>query len=117
MGQLPNAGELLRSIEAAATGAAGQDIATIQGFARDQLLRIEKLSIRLAEMIAQGEFEGDPEGQTDSLGILQDVITNFTKTLRGLAIITVEKVWNAIVDVVWKTLDTATGLVLPRPIP
>lgn len=112
-----NPGQLVSAIQAAATNAAGKDISTIQGFARDQVLRIEKLSIRLAEMIAQGEFKDDPEGQADFLGILQDIITNFTKTLRGLAVITIEKVWNAIVDVVWKALDSATGLTLPRPIP
>jgi hypothetical protein len=112
-----NPGQLLADIQTAATGAAGQDIASIQGFARDQLLRIEKLSIQLAEMIAQGEFKDDPDGQREFLGILQDLITNFTKTLRGLAVITVEKVWNAIVGVVWNALDAATGLALPRPIP
>jgi hypothetical protein len=117
MSNLPNPGELVSAMQSAATAIVGKDISTVEGFAKDQLLRIEKLSIRLGEMIIAGEFDGDPDGQKDYLGIVQDLITNFTKTLQGLAIITIEKVWNALVNVVWTALDKATGLALPRPVP
>ena len=117
MPQLPNPGELVAAMQAAATAAIGKDISDVQGFAKDQLLRIEKLSIKLGQMILAGEFEGDPEGQQDFLGIIQDLITNFTKTLKGLATIMVEKVWNALVKVVWDTIGKAVGLTLPVPKP
>ncbi len=115
MPKLPHPGELVAAMEKAASKAIGKDIQTIGGFARDQLQRIEKLGIKLSHMIIAGEFKDDPQGQQDYLGILQDLITNFTNTLRGLAAITIEKVWNALVKVVWDTLDKATGLALPRP--
>ncbi len=115
MSQFPQPGALVASMEKAASDILGKDVTTIGGFAKDQLSRIEKLSIRLSEMIINHEFDGDPTGQQDYLDIVNDLITNFTKTLQGLAVITVEKVWNAMVKVVWDALDKATGLALPRP--
>jgi hypothetical protein len=115
MSSLPKPGTIVTALEQAATSAIGKDVSTIQGFAKDQLLRIEKLAIRLAEMITEGEFSGDPDGQKDWLDILNDLIRNFIKTLIGLSEITIEKVWNAMVNVVWNALDKATGLALPRP--
>lgn len=117
MANIPKPGELIAAIEAALKNALGKDISTVEGFSRDQLLRIEKLSIRLSEMILAGEFKDDPEGQDVYLGILKDLITNFKNTLKGLGAVALEKAWNAVVDVVWKALDKATGLTLPRPIP
>ena len=111
-----NPGEIIHDIQKAATTIIGKDLTTIEGFSRDQLLRIEKLGIKLAAMIAAGEFKDDPEGQQDFLGILEDLITNFANTLKGLSIITIEKVWNAAVKIVWGALDKATGLALPRPV-
>lgn len=115
MTTLPKPGDLVAAIETAVTAAIGEDVTNNTGFAKDQVLRIEKLGIRLSEMIVGGEFDGDPQGQQDFLDILADLISNFTKTLEGLGEIMVEKAWNAAVDVVWKTLDKATGLTLPRP--
>ena len=112
---LPKPGELVSSMLTAADGVLKKDVSKIAGFSKNQLLRIEKLAIDLAEMIAEGEFDDDPQGQETYLGILQDLITNFTKTLVGLNKITIEKMWNAIVKVIWNALDKATGLALPRP--
>lgn len=112
---LPKAGNIVSGIQKAATAAIGKDITNIEGFARDQLTRIEKLSIKLATMIANGEFKDDPEGQQEDLDIIQELITNFGNTLRGLTVIEVEKVINAAIGVVWDALNKATGLTLPRP--
>jgi hypothetical protein len=112
---LPDIDELIAAIEKAATKAIGQDIRAVDGFARDQLKSIARLQARLAKMISDGMFEGDPEGQQDHLDILEELITNFVNTLRGLAIIMIEKAWNAVVKVVWDALDNATGVALPRP--
>jgi hypothetical protein len=29
--------------------------------------------------------------------------------------VTIEKVWNAIVGVIWKAIETSTGITLPKP--
>jgi hypothetical protein len=46
---------------------------------------------------------------------LQEMARNFVATLRGLVEITIEKVWNAVVDVLWKAIRAGTGLALPGP--
>lgn len=117
MGSLPKPGELVSAIGTAVSKAVGKDISNIEGFSKDQALQIEKLTIRLGEMIAAGEFKDDAEGEQFYRDILADLISNLTKTLKGLSVIAVEHAWNAVVDVVWKALDKATGLALPRPIP
>ncbi len=47
------------------------------------------------------------------LGSLEDMVLNFAKTLRGLLMVTIEKVWNAVVGVIWKSFEAATGIALP----
>jgi hypothetical protein len=44
---------------------------------------------------------------------LKNMTRNFVKTLRDLIVVEIEKVWNAIVDVLWKAIETATGIALP----
>ena len=110
-----NVGDLIPAIVAAASGVIHKDVTAITGFSADQARRIETLSITLANLIAAGAFQGDPQSQADHLGILEDLIKNFARTLKGLTVITVEKVINAVVKTVWDALDRATGLALPRP--
>jgi hypothetical protein len=40
---------------------------------------------------------------------------SFARTLQGLAIITVEKLINAVLDVITKAIGTATGVAFPLP--
>ncbi len=47
------------------------------------------------------------------LDSIEDMVLNFAKTLRGLLMVTIEKVWNAVVGVIWKSIEAATGLALP----
>ena len=41
---------------------------------------------------------------------------SFVKTLRGLLMVTIEKVWNAIVGVLWDAISKAANIVLPVPV-
>jgi hypothetical protein len=45
----------------------------------------------------------------------EDMAQSFARTLRGLLMVTVEKVGNAVVGVIWKAISTATGLALTVP--
>ena len=66
-------------------------------------------------MTADGAFADDPDGLKEWLGILGDLVSNLSRTLIGLSAVTVEKIWNGIVDKIWDALGNATGLALPRP--
>jgi hypothetical protein len=69
----------------------------------------------IAEATARGEFAGQSELRDHFLNTLAKMAENFARVIAGLVLITVEKIWNAIVGLLWDTLDDATGLVLPRP--
>lgn len=116
MANLPKLEDLMRDISAAASAVVGKDISTITGFAKSQEIKLAKFAIWIAEAEVAGEFKNIPGLRDEFLQSLQDMILDFVNTLRGLAMVTVEKIWNAIVGVVWKALDKATGLTLPRPI-
>ena len=70
----------------------------------------------IAEAEARGEFADDPKLRDWFLTNLDDVARNFARTLRGLLAITIEKVWNAVVNVLWQVVEAAAGFRLPRPV-
>jgi len=116
MAKLPTVDELMKSISAAATGVINKDITTIAGFAQSQEKKLAQFAIWIAEAELVGEFKDDPQLRDDFLRSLRDMTRDFVNTLRGLTMITIEKIWNAVVGVIWDALDKATGLKLPRPV-
>ena len=40
------------------------------------------------------------------------MVRSFVNTLAGLLAVTIEKTWNAIVEVIWGAINKATGLAL-----
>ena len=49
------------------------------------------------------------------LDSLENMALDFVNALRGLLMVTIEKVWNAIIGVICKVIKTATGIALPMP--
>lgn len=41
--------------------------------------------------------------------------TNFANTLKGLILISIEEVWNAVVNTLWGAISKAAGAALPKP--
>jgi hypothetical protein len=116
MPKLPTVDELMKSISDAATSVLKKDVTTISGFTRSQHKKLATFAIWIGEAELAGEFRNDPGLRDDFLHSLQDMTRDFVNTLRGLTMISIEKTWNAIVDVIWNALDKATGLKLLRPI-
>ncbi|MDF3196930.1 MAG: hypothetical protein CVV09_06625 [Gammaproteobacteria bacterium HGW-Gammaproteobacteria-13] len=103
-------GALVEDIKSAVKGVLKTDIESVRGFSERQLVAIAKQSALVAGCIASGEIKEDEKDFfLDSIEIM---VKNFVNTLRGLMMIVVEKVWNAIVGVIWKALDVAIGTVL-----
>jgi len=69
------------------------------------------------KLIAKGVKSGDIDDglQEYFLDALADMALNFAQTLQGLLMVTIEKIWNAIVAVLWKAIDSATGIGLTAP--
>lgn len=108
-----NIDQLITDIKNEVSAIIQKDVTTIRGFSNRQLKGIANQSALLAEGIASG-------GITDYtrdffLDQLVELAHNFVKTLVGLLIVTIEKIWNAIVDIIWKTISTIIGFQLPAP--
>lgn len=105
--------KLAADIKAAATGILKTDVTAIRGFSDRQVKAIAMQTELVAKGIAARQITN--ETRDFFLDSLEDMALSFVKTLRGLLMVTIEKVWNAVVGVIWNAISTATGLVLPQP--
>ena len=103
--------KLVDDIKAAASEVLEKDVTMLRGFSERQVKAIAQQTKLVTAGIASGQITD--ETREFFLDSLEDMALNFAKTLRGLLMVTVEKVWNAVVAVIWKTISTATGLALP----
>jgi hypothetical protein len=108
-----NISQLISDIKSAASTVLKADVSTFRGFSDRQVKALGQQS----ELIAVGIGSGQITAETRDffLDSLEDMALNFAKTLRGLLMVTIEKVWNAVVGVIWKAIGEATGLLLPTP--
>ena len=100
--------QLIKDMKDAATGILNKDVTTLRGFSERQITAIAQQSELVALGIVSGQITEETRGFF--LDSIEDMALNFAKTLRGLLMVTIEKVWNALVDVIWKAIETATGL-------
>jgi hypothetical protein len=105
-----NIDQLVNDIKDAASQVLKKDVTTLRGFSERQV----KAIAQQAKLIATSIVTGDITDETRDffLDSLEDMALNFAKTLRGLIMVTVEKIWNAVVKVIWKAIETATGVAL-----
>jgi len=106
-----NLDDLVKEMTAAASSVLDKDVTTLRGFSERQIKAIAQQTQLVATGIASGQIT--EETREFFLDSLEDMALNFAKTLRGLLMVTVEKVWNAVVAVIWKAIEGATGLALP----
>lgn len=104
--------QLLADMKNAASSVLNNDVATIRGFSERQLQAIALQATYVQAGIINGEIT---EATRDFfLDGLEEMALNFARTLRGLVTVLVEKVWNAIVGVIWKAIEKVTGLAMPH---
>jgi hypothetical protein len=104
---------LLQNILSAGKTVLNQDLPAMGGFSQQQLQAIA----RQAALIAEGTLDGSINKDTRDyfLQSLEDMTRSFVNTLAGLAVVTAEKLWNAMVGVLWGAINKATGLNLFPP--
>lgn len=108
-----NVEALVDDMKAAASRVLEQDVSTLRGFSERQLKAIAQQARLVASGIATRQIT--EETREFFLDSLEDMALSFAKTLRGLLMVTIEKVWNAVVGAIWDAISKATGLVLPKP--
>ena len=102
---------LVSEMKSAASQILTKDVATLKGFSERQIISIAAQAALVEEGILTGEItEATRDFFLDSL---KDMVRNFIRTLQGLVMLIIEKLWNAIVGVIWKAIETATGISLP----
>jgi hypothetical protein len=67
----------------------------------------------IAAATVSGELSSDM--RDFFLNTLKDSAVNFANTLKGLVVITIEKVWNALVGALWTAISNAIGAALQLP--
>lgn len=105
--------QLMIDMKNAASQVVNQDVTVLRGYSERQLKALAKQ----AELIAAGVVSGDIDDDLRDffLDSLEDMALNFAKTLRGLLMVTIEKVWNAVVGVLLGAISAATGIDIAAP--
>lgn len=102
--------QLVADIKDAASTIIDNDVAEIRGFSERQVQALAKQAQLIATAMINDEIEEDLRDYF--LDSIEDMALNFAKTLRGLLTVTIEKVWNAVVSVIWGAIESVTGLPL-----
>lgn len=84
-----------------------KDFSTVRGFAERQLEGLAQYALAIQKGVANGNIDDDLK-QFFYDG-LEATTANFVNTLKGLLIVTLEKLLNAITDILWKVVNTAVG--------
>jgi hypothetical protein len=105
--------QLLANLKTVATGIIQQDVTTIEGYSERQLAAMAQQAKWIAAASLTGELSSDM--RDFFLNTLKDSAVNFANTLKGLVLITIEKVWNALVAALWTAIGNAIGIALPLP--
>ena len=104
---------LITSLKTTLSATIGQDIAQLQGFSEQQLQAIAQQAKTVAAGIADGSITGATQAYL--LKSLADLAKSYANTLAGLVAVSVEELWNAMVNALWGAINTATGLALKIP--
>lgn len=93
---------LIAEIKDIATNVLQKDITTVRGFSQRQVEAIAKQTVLIQQGIASGEI--DEELREFFLDGLEAMALNFVNTLKGILMVTLEKLWNAIVEFLYKAV-------------
>jgi hypothetical protein len=105
--------QLLGDMKNAASEVLNKDVTELRGFSERQLKAIAQQTALVEGGILSGQIT--EETRDFLLDSIEDMVRNFAETLRGLMTITIEKVCNAIVGVLWQAIEAGTSIVLPIP--
>jgi len=100
----PNVLSLINDIKDVATNILEKDIATVRGFSERQIEAIAKQTLIIQSGVIAGDI--DDELKNFFFDGLEAMALNFVNTLKGILKVTIEKVWNAIVDLLWGAIGT-----------
>lgn len=98
-----NVAQIIREIKEVATTILEKDISTVKGFSERQVEALAKQTAIVQQGILNGDIDEDLREFFEQG--LKDMARNFVNTLKGILSVTIEKIWNAIVEVVLKAIN------------
>lgn len=100
--------QLISDIKDAASAILKKDVSAIRGFQERQVEALAKQ----AQMIVSGVIKGDIDDDLRKFFIdnLEVMALNFVNTLKGLLLVTIEKVWNAVVNALLDAISKIIGV-------
>jgi hypothetical protein len=116
MQQIPNVDQLMKDMIGAVSGIANKDLSVVKGLWKSQVEKIAQQTVWFAEADKMRMFKNNKPLRDHFLKGIDDVARLCAQTLQAIIVVTVEKIWNTLVDTVWTALGKAVGFALPRPI-
>lgn len=90
---------IIKDIKDVSTTILKKDITEVKGFSERQVEAIAKQTVIITEGIANGDI--DDELKEFFFNGLKAMAENFVNTLKGILSVTLEKLYNALVDKLW----------------
>lgn len=101
-----NVATIISEMKAIASNILEKDISTVRGFSERQVEAIAKQTVIIQQGVLNGDIDADL--REFFLDGLEAMALNFVNTLKGILMVTLEKLWNAIVGFLYK----AVGVVI-----
>lgn len=103
-----NVSDLIEEIKNTSSAIINKDVTTVRGFSNRQINGIANQTALIATGIKNGQITD--ETRDFFLEQLVELSQNFANTLVGLTLVTVEKLWNGIVKILWGFISKFTGV-------
>jgi len=101
-----NVATMISEIKNITSGIINKDVTTVRGFSERQVEAIAKQTAVIQKGIATGDIDANLRGFF--LDGLEAMTHNYINTLKGIQLVTLEKLWNALVNYLYK----AVGIVV-----
>ncbi len=93
---------IITDIKDIASSILEKDISTIRGFSERQVEAIAKQTVLIQKGVENGDIDEDL--REFFLDGLEAMALNFVNTLKGILMVTLEKLWNALVKFLYKAV-------------
>ena len=93
---------IITEIKDIASGILAKDISTIRGFSERQVEAIAIQTVLIQKGVESGDIDEDL--REVFLNGLEAMALNFVNTLKGILMVTLEKLWNALVKFLYKAV-------------
>lgn len=94
--------KIINEIKEVSTTILEKDVAVVSGFSERQVTAIAKQTAIIQAGVLSGDIDDDLK--EFFMHGLKAMASNFVNTLKGILSVTIEKLWNAIVDVLNKAI-------------